>query len=142
MDHVVEHLSQPDEVMSAIAGWLKPGGALFVTCPNFGSIERRWFGRYWPGLDVPRHLFHFTPETLRALAAKTGLELTGIRPQFGVLASLGLRWWFDATGPSGTAGRLLKLPVRAIGFSAELLLIGCQAFGYMPMMEVVFRKPQ
>lgn len=141
MDHVVEHLLQPDEVLSAIAGWLKPGGALFITCPNFGSVERRPFGQYWPGLDVPRHLFHFTPETLGALAAEAGLEMTEIRPQFGVLTNLGMRWFYDAKRPSGTAGDLLKLPVRAVGFSAELLLIACQAFGFMPMMEVVLRKP-
>jgi hypothetical protein len=39
--------------------------------PNLRSIYSRWAMQE----DVPRHLFFFTPETLKAYAAEVGLEL-------------------------------------------------------------------
>jgi SAM-dependent methyltransferase len=141
MDHVVEHLSEPSVALSSIARWLKPGGRLFIACPNFASIERKWFGRFWTGLDVPRHLFHFTPETLEALARDAGLELVEVRPQFGVLFNHSVRWLFDMNRPVGPVKKILWFPIKVLSFITELFLIALQPFGYMPMMEVTLAKP-
>ena len=43
---------------------LAPGGKLVVAVPNIDSLPFRWFGRHWFGLDLPRHLTHFTPASL------------------------------------------------------------------------------
>jgi len=72
--HVFEHMHDPREVMARVFSWLKPGGILTVTLPNFDSLEARIFGRYWFGLDVPRHLWQFTPKSLAAMAKSAGLE--------------------------------------------------------------------
>lgn len=73
--HVAEHLHKPQETISGIARLLRPGGVLLVAVPNFGSPEARFGRAGWFHLDVPRHLVHFTPSTL-----KTILEAAGFRP--------------------------------------------------------------
>jgi hypothetical protein len=52
--------------------WLAPGGLLIVEVPNAGGLGARLFGRAWSGLELPRHLSHFTPETLGAVVARAG----------------------------------------------------------------------
>ena len=41
----------------------------------------RWFGADWFGLDLPRHLTHFTPATLRALLERAGFAQIELHPQ-------------------------------------------------------------
>ena len=61
---VLEHLRQPREVLFKIHHLLKPGGLLVIAVPNFSSIQARIFRNRWYHLDVPRHLFHYSPESL------------------------------------------------------------------------------
>jgi SAM-dependent methyltransferase len=73
--HSLEHADQPLTVLRALAGRLKPYGTLFVEVPHADSVElwrparRRWI------LDLPVHLFHFTPESLGRLVAAAGLKV-------------------------------------------------------------------
>jgi 2-polyprenyl-3-methyl-5-hydroxy-6-metoxy-1,4-benzoquinol methylase len=78
---VIEHLHQPRQALQKIARWLRPGGWLALSVPNAGSLESRIFGDAWYSLDVPRHLFHFTPRTLRLLLAASGWSLRKIHHQ-------------------------------------------------------------
>src|SRR5262249_39275935 len=52
--------------------WLAPGGLLIVEVPNAGGLGARFFGRAWAGLELPRHLSHFTPETLEMVIDRAG----------------------------------------------------------------------
>jgi SAM-dependent methyltransferase len=70
--HVVEHLPDPAEALRRMLRWLAPGGLLIVEVPNVGGWGGRLFGRFWSGLDFPRHLIHFTPRTMGALVARCG----------------------------------------------------------------------
>src|SRR2546422_10790102 len=70
--HVVEHLPRPLAALARMIGWLAPGGLLIVEEPNAGGAGGRLFGRYWSGLDFPRHLVHFTPATMTAMAGGAG----------------------------------------------------------------------
>ncbi len=81
LSHVIEHLSDPRGALQRVRESMRPDAALTIRCPNFGSIERRLFGRWWSGLDVPRHLQHFTPQTLESLLRECGLRTVKIRPQ-------------------------------------------------------------
>jgi SAM-dependent methyltransferase len=68
----LEHTHQPLEVLRDAHRLLDAGGRLYVTVPNLAGFASRWFGSAWFGLDVPRHLTHFTPITLRRILAKAG----------------------------------------------------------------------
>jgi SAM-dependent methyltransferase len=72
--HVLEHLHDPLGDLRRVRGWLRPGGAVVIEAPNVGSWQARLLGPWWFGLDVPRHLVHFTPATLCGL-----LETAGFR---------------------------------------------------------------
>jgi len=52
--------------------WLAPGGLLIVEVPNAGGLGASLFGRAWSGLELPRHLSHFTPVTLEMVIRRAG----------------------------------------------------------------------
>lgn len=72
--HVLEHLRDPVETVREAARLLKPGGLLVLAVPNQqGYLARIGRGK-WFHLDVPRHLYHYNPTTLRRLVETAGLE--------------------------------------------------------------------
>jgi SAM-dependent methyltransferase len=73
LSHVVEHALDPAELLGACVALLAPGGRLCVISPNPAGLGRRLFGRWWYGLDQPRHLAVPTLESLRRVGA--GLDL-------------------------------------------------------------------
>ena len=81
MEHVLEHLHEPHAVLDRVRGWLRDGGTLQLWLPNFSSLERRVFGSYWYGLDVPRHLNHFTERAVRTVLAARGFTVTSAVPE-------------------------------------------------------------
>jgi SAM-dependent methyltransferase len=72
--HVFEHLYYPRKVLQQVSRWLKPGGIFYALMPNIDSAGRRVFNSYWYALELPRHLYHFSPKSLSRLAASVGLE--------------------------------------------------------------------
>jgi SAM-dependent methyltransferase len=76
---VLEHLHDPHPVFAAAREALTPGGLLVVSVPNRASWGFRAFGPAWWPLELPRHLLHFTPATLRRLAEMHGLEVVNLR---------------------------------------------------------------
>jgi 2-polyprenyl-3-methyl-5-hydroxy-6-metoxy-1,4-benzoquinol methylase len=79
MRHSLEHVHQPLEVLRAAHQLLVPGGQLMVSVPNIDSLPFKWFGRHWRGLDLPRHLTHFTPDTLQLMLARAGFDVGPVR---------------------------------------------------------------
>lgn len=71
---VLEHLYEPQKLLMKARAWLKPGGIFYVVLPNIQSWEARLLGGYWYGLELPRHLFHFSPTSLRYIASRLGLS--------------------------------------------------------------------
>jgi SAM-dependent methyltransferase len=74
LNHVIEHLPEPIEVLTECRRILRPGGHLVVITPNVNSWGRRRFTSHWRGLEPPRHLFLFSPHTLAAVATKVGFD--------------------------------------------------------------------
>lgn len=68
----LEHVHQPRTTLEAAGRLLKPGGVLALSVPNLASWSFATFGAGWYGLDLPRHLTHFTPTTLADLARRAG----------------------------------------------------------------------
>lgn len=77
--HVLEHVNDPPALLKQSRAMLKPGGVLQVTVPSLASWQARLGGRHWFHLDVPRHLFHFTPGSLTRLLERSGFEVAGRR---------------------------------------------------------------
>src|SRR5262249_45937238 len=68
----LEHIHDPLSLLREVHRLLAPAGKLIVSVPNIDSWPFRWFGANWFGLDLPRHLTHFTPRTLRLMAERAG----------------------------------------------------------------------
>jgi 2-polyprenyl-3-methyl-5-hydroxy-6-metoxy-1,4-benzoquinol methylase len=75
----LEHVHDPVTVLRAARGLLAPGGRLVVETPNIDSLPFRWFGQGWFGLDLPRHLTHFVPETLCRMLHRAGFRTSPVR---------------------------------------------------------------
>ncbi len=72
--HVIEHVLDPFEELSAIAGVLRPRGILVIETPRFDTV---WF-KLLKGRErsiIPGHCHFFTRRTLRQIVEKTGMEV-------------------------------------------------------------------
>lgn len=79
MWHSLEHVQEPLTTLREAYRLLVPGGKLIVACPNIDSWSFRRFGTNWFGLDVPRHLTHFTPTTLQLMLQTAGFRTTMLK---------------------------------------------------------------
>lgn len=73
--HTLEHLHRLGESLDRARELLNPGGQLIIAVPNLDSDDARRYGPNWIALDAPRHLYHFTPETLGKLLEKHGFSV-------------------------------------------------------------------
>lgn len=76
--HVLEHLDDPVDVLSSLRCRMKPGGVVVAAVPNFGSRQSRATGASWLHLDLPRHLSHFTEESLVKTFQASGFHVEDI----------------------------------------------------------------
>ena len=75
MWHTLEHFYNPLEILERIRGKLKDDGILVVRVPNCDSWDFRLGKEKWFQLDVPRHLYHFSPKSLSLLFNKAGFQV-------------------------------------------------------------------
>ncbi len=71
---VVEHLPNPGEILAEVFRLLKPGGAVYLTTPNFASFRARAEGADWNAVVPTGHLYYFTADSLQRLLLKTGFS--------------------------------------------------------------------
>jgi len=84
---VLEHLHEPCLALSKVYTWANDDARLVLSVPNAGSKLLTAFGPYNYNLDCPRHLFHFTPETLTSILEQNGWTVEKVLQQ-RTLASL------------------------------------------------------
>jgi SAM-dependent methyltransferase len=75
----LEHSADPMRVLRVLRQLLAAGGLLAIATPNLESQMLRWYGPTWIHWDAPFHRHVFSPRSLRALAAGSGLRLRGLR---------------------------------------------------------------
>jgi 2-polyprenyl-3-methyl-5-hydroxy-6-metoxy-1,4-benzoquinol methylase len=54
----IEHLADPEAFLSCVAGWLRPGGEVWLTCPFSGGEEQN--------IESPFHISELNRERLKA----------------------------------------------------------------------------
>lgn len=91
---VLEHLHQPVKALERLAGWVDPGAYLVASVPNTASLEFSVFKDAWYALQVPTHLFHYTPDSLAKVLDASGWTLERVfhhRNVSNLVASTGYR---------------------------------------------------
>ena len=78
--HVLEHIHSLDNSLSKLSLLLKPSGKIIIAVPNYQSKDAITYKDHWAGLDVPRHLWHFSVDSLQLLLGKHDFTLENIRP--------------------------------------------------------------
>lgn len=72
--HALEHLFSPRQVLREIHRVLKEGGWVALEVPNANSLGRKVFKENWDSWELPRHLHHFSPETLAKFLEQSGFQ--------------------------------------------------------------------
>jgi len=80
MWHVLEHVPELNERINQLQKLLRPYGYLFIAVPNANSYDAKFYGSYWAAYDVPRHLYHFTRDTMTRLFLKHSFSLVKTVP--------------------------------------------------------------
>jgi SAM-dependent methyltransferase len=78
MFQVLEHIGEPVALLRECAKRLAPRGLLIANVPNFSSWQSRLAGSKWMHLDVPRHLVHYTPQSMAETLERAGLTLSSV----------------------------------------------------------------
>lgn len=75
LSHVLEHLYELNEFMEVLTEKTSKSAKVIIAVPRFESIERKVFGKYWRGIEAPRHLHHFNRDTLISLFESYSFKL-------------------------------------------------------------------
>lgn len=74
MNHVLEHLYGPAELLSQLLAKLTEGGLIHISVPNPTSEGASRYKGSWLGLDSPRHVMLYSPEAVKNMLTKVGFE--------------------------------------------------------------------
>lgn len=74
--HVLEHVHKLEDYVAQLCRLLKPEGKLFIAVPNYLSSDADHYQAEWAAYDVPRHLYHFTPDAIDIVLVRNGLTGT------------------------------------------------------------------
>ena len=78
--HVLEHLTNPKQVLSKIHDLLEEKGVLIIAVPNISSLDAKYYKSNWAALDVPRHVWHYTSKGIVSLVESRGFKLEKKHP--------------------------------------------------------------
>jgi SAM-dependent methyltransferase len=86
---VLDHLAQPNDVLSACWDVLAPGGVMLWICHDIGSPLARLLGERCPMIDI-EHVVLYDKRTMAKLFAKNGFDIVRV---FGVRNTYPLAYW-------------------------------------------------
>lgn len=80
MWHVLEHVYPLFETLQDLKNRLTDHGTIFIAVPNWESPDAAHYKEMWAAYDVPRHLWHFSKQSMTTFLTKSGLEIREIIP--------------------------------------------------------------
>jgi 2-polyprenyl-3-methyl-5-hydroxy-6-metoxy-1,4-benzoquinol methylase len=78
--HVLEHLPNLENDILIFKKLLKPSGSLIIAVPNYNSFDANYYKEFWAAYDVPRHLWHFSQNSIKSLFNNFNINLTNTLP--------------------------------------------------------------
>jgi 2-polyprenyl-3-methyl-5-hydroxy-6-metoxy-1,4-benzoquinol methylase len=78
LNNVIEHVDDPEHLIKEIFRILKKEGILFILTPNIESYQCKITKQYWIHLDIPRHLYLYSPKSLATLLEKHFFTVIGV----------------------------------------------------------------
>jgi 2-polyprenyl-3-methyl-5-hydroxy-6-metoxy-1,4-benzoquinol methylase len=75
MWHVLEHVPDIQAQIKELKRLIKPNGAIVIAVPNFNSYDANHYKDFWAAYDVPRHLWHFSRQSIKVLFEREKLQL-------------------------------------------------------------------
>ncbi len=85
MWHVLEHVHELHNYLKIFSQILKEQGTLIIAVPNYTSYDADVYQEHWAAYDVPRHLYHFSPNSMDMLLEQHGMQVVAHKPM-----------WFDS----------------------------------------------
>ena len=82
MWHVLEHVHELKPYLHQCFKSLKQNGRLIIAVPNYTSFDAKYYKKYWAAYDLPRHLYHFSPNSMTSLLTEIGFELVSLKPMW------------------------------------------------------------
>lgn len=73
--HVLEHIPDLDKIFSILKTILSSNGKFLIAVPNNESYDALHYKEHWAAYDVPRHLYHFSQNTMKHFLQKHGLKI-------------------------------------------------------------------
>ena len=141
---VLEHVHDPLATLTEIYRILKPGGLVLARVPNLASWDARLFQRYWAGLDAPRHLYLFTPETLVQCIERAGFQMKTLDSKIGGYVTFVLSVKFVMTAyawPMAVRDLVLKVLYHPISRLLSVpFFYGPAILGKGPLLVAVAQK--
>ena len=126
--HVLEHLPDLFDFIDQLKSKLKDDGVLMIAVPNHRSFDAQFYKEHWAAYDVPRHLWHFSPESMQKLFNSFGMKIEKTHPL-----------WFDSYYVSMLSERYKKNPfgiLRAILVASTSNFLGLFTGNYS---SVIYR---
>lgn len=100
LNHTLEHMKDPEDILKKVNLVLGKGGLVFVDVPNFGSLSSKLLGKRWPYLLPKEHKHQFTRKSLTSLLERSGFKVIHCESRSGIFeyANPALELWQSLAG--------------------------------------------